>query len=129
LFDRVFYLRNVARLLFIPALVVIAAFALLPDIRLPQFLDWGRHSDLLYHVLAFLLLTAMAALSMRQVLPGVVAMGLLAIILESLQIFVPGREVFWSDLAASLGGVALGAILGWLIVYAWRSRLRMARLT
>lgn len=126
--DRVFYLRNVARLLFVPALIVIAAFALLPDIRLPSFLNWGRHSDLLYHVSAFLLLTAMAALSMRQVLPGVMAMALLAVMLECLQIFVPGREVFWSDLVASLAGVILGAMLAWLAVYMWRSRLRMARL-
>ncbi|MEM9153683.1 MAG: VanZ family protein [Cyanobacteria bacterium P01_F01_bin.33] len=129
MFDRVFYSRNIVRLLFVPAVVVIAAFALLPDIRLPPFLNWGKHSDLLYHVLAFLLLTAMAALSMRQVLPGVMAMALLAVVLECLQTFVPGREVFWSDLVASLAGVILGAMLAWLAIYPWRGRLRTARLT
>ncbi len=117
------------RLPFVPALVVIAAFTLLPDIRMPSFLNWGKHSDLLYHVLAFFLLTAMAALSMRQVLPGVMAVALLAVMLECLQIFVPGREVFWSDLVASLVGLILGAMLAWIADYMRRDRLRMARLT
>lgn len=99
------------RLLFVVGTLALSALALYPDLRLPELSPSGRHTDFFYHMSGFLLLTLFGLATMGRGFKTVAAMAALAIVLEALQYFVPGRRVFASDLFASLLGVTLAAIV------------------
>ena len=104
-----------ARLLFILGLISILGLALYPDLELPEFL-LREHSDFFYHMVGFLLLTMSAVIATDRILSVVVSMAVLAIALELLQAFVPGRSVFLIDVVASLLGVLLVAAFSPLVM-------------
>lgn len=108
------------RLLFVLMLVAIVGLALYPNIRLPELTPSGRHTDFFYHTIGFLSLTASATLILERTLRVVVSIAALAITLELLQAFIPGRSVYLTDLAASLFGVLLGAVMTTLAMHLWR---------
>jgi len=113
-------LRASARLIFGFGAVAVVFLALLPDLQLPKFLLWREHSDVIYHLSGFCVLTAAATMATNRYLLAVIAMMILASALEFLQVLVPGREVWLSDLAASLVGVMLGAVLPLMAIQTWR---------
>ena len=128
LFDRPVVIQSIARAAFLLGAVVMIILALLPDLRLPPVVQLGKYSDIAYHLGGFFVLTALAILATYKIVPPVVWMTILAFLLEFLQAFVPGREVFLSDLAASLAGVVLGAVCVTLAMSAGRSNARPVRL-
>lgn len=103
--------RAAGRLLFLSAAIALSTLALYPDLRLPELPPSGKHTDFFYHMVGFLMLTICGLMTMGRSLKMVVAMAALAVILESLQHFVPGRRVFAIDLVASLLGVTFGTAL------------------
>jgi CDP-diglyceride synthetase len=104
-------LRVGVRVVFVLGTILIIGLALFPDLDLPTLRHWRSYSDIVYHVVGFSVLTALAVTSTNRTVLAMLTMALLATILEFLQILVPGREVWMSDLIASLSGVALGAFL------------------
>ena len=101
----------VGRLLFFLGVIILSALALYPDLKLPEFSPSGEHTDFFFHMIGFLMLTICGLTTMGRRLKMVAAMAVLAIVLEALQYFVPGRRVFAIDLVASLLGVTLGVAL------------------
>ena len=88
--------------------------------------DW---LDKPVHALLFAIHCGLLALSLGSSAPGgrawmvaLPASGLYAVVLEALQIPVPGRYWEWWDVVADLGGAALGAF----VVARSRARLRAA---
>ncbi|NJO35662.1 MAG: hypothetical protein HC869_23880 [Rhodospirillales bacterium] len=115
-----------ARLVFLLVTLMIIILALYPNLKLPDYLLLGQHADFLYHVIGFFVLTAAAAVAMNKFAPTVAAIAALAIGLEMLQALVPGREVFLSDLVASLLGVTLSALFAPFAMQVWRRCARTA---
>lgn len=128
MFDRSVVAQAIVWFAFLIGAVVMIVLALLPDLRLPPLLQLGKHSDIAYHLGGFFVLTALAIVATHKIIPPVVWMVVLACLLEFLQVFVPGREVFLSDLVASLAGVVLGAVLVTLVMSAGRGSARPVRL-
>lgn len=95
------------QLLFGSVFIVVTALALYPDLILPEFALAGRYSDSIYHLAAFLMLTVTAMIATGRMVLVIVWMAALALLLEVLQKFIPGRGVFLSDAIASLLGVGL----------------------
>lgn len=111
---------NIApRLFFVLVLGAVIGLALYPNLRLPELAPTGKHTDFFYHMTAFLLLTASAAIAVSRSLGVVASMAAFAIILELLQAIVPGRGVFLIDAIASLLGVLLGVLLVTLAIEFW----------
>lgn len=121
-------MRTIVRLAFFLATAVTITLALLPDLRLPPLIPWGKHSDIVYHLGAFFVLTAMGILATRKIVPPISCMVIFASLLECLQILVPGRQFSLSDLAASVAGVLIGALLVTLVTTAGRRPLWPVRL-
>jgi len=106
--------------------MTITILALFPNLRLPGLSLWGEHSDFFYHTIGFMVLTAVAAVATERFALAVASIAMLAIGLELLQALVPGREVFLSDLVASLLGVTLSAFLMPIAMQGWRWCVQMA---
>lgn len=98
----------VTRAAFISGLLAIVALALYPDLKLPEHRLTAGGTDFFWHILAFFMLTFGARVIWASGAVVALVMVLLAVSLEFLQYFVPGRGVFLSDVVASLTGVALG---------------------
>ena len=109
-----------ARFLFIFIFISVLGLALYPNLRLPEFTPSGEHSDFVYHMIAFLLLTVSATITLDRIVFVAISMVTLAIALELLQAFVPGRSVFLIDVGASLLGVLLGTLFASLTMQIWR---------
>lgn len=109
-----------ARFLFIFIFISVLGLALYPNLRLPKITPSGEHSDFVYHMIAFLLLTVSAAITLDRKVLAVASMATLAIALELLQAFVPGRSVFLIDAGASLLGVLLGLLFASFTMQLWR---------
>ncbi|MGI9486238.1 MAG: VanZ family protein [Geminicoccaceae bacterium] len=106
----------VIRFLFIFIFISVLGLALYPNLRLPEFTPSGEYSDFVYHMIAFLLLTVSATIALDRNVLVVISMVSLAIALELLQAFVPGRSVFLIDVGASL----LGVLFALLTMQIWR---------
>ena len=126
--DRSVYIRTGLRFALLVGIGVTAALALSPNLRLPPLLHLGGYSDIVYHFVGFFVLTATAILATQKIVPPIVWMVVLATLLECLQSFVPGREVFLSDLVAGLAGVVSGAVLVTLVTSAGPRSTRPVRL-
>jgi len=108
-------------------MIAVVTLALLPNLRLPPLFHFGEYSDAIYHMTGFFVLTAMATLMVGKMATALVSMAALSIGLEGLQAFVPGREVFLSDVIASLTGVGFGALFMFMIKQPWRRRVHAVR--
>ena len=111
-----------ARFLFVLALITLVALALYPNLDLPPIAPSGRHSDFVYHMIGFLLLSITAMAACNRMMLVLFSMAALAVLLECLQFFVPGRGVFMIDVIASLLGVGLSWPLSALAIH-WHRRL------
>lgn len=100
-------------------LIAVLGLALYPNLRLPELPPSGEYTDFIYHMIAFLSLTASATIAIERNLTVAASMAALAIALEFLQIFVPGRGVFLIDVVASLLGVLLGTLFA-AVIPLWR---------
>lgn len=109
-----------ARFLFGTALIVLTILALYPDLVLPEFAPSGRHTDFFYHMLGFLVLATTALAATGRTAFVLISMAILAVMLELLQMFVPGRGVFVIDVIASLLGVGLSWPLFVISTYGYR---------
>lgn len=110
------------RFSFWAALLVIAGFALYPDLRLPEPAMTRGFTDKIYHVLGFMILVLLAGTAWRfgpRLGSGLV---LSAIALEPLQLLTRGRGVFLADAIANLVGVAFGMLLLWTWAHRFRRR-------
>lgn len=92
---------------------MIAVLSLFPDTE-----GFGRRATVEFdHLVAYWALTILWLLTCRGaaafVLPGVLAYGL---VLELLQIVIPGRSFEWLDLVSN----AIGTFAGWGSVLMWR---------
>ena len=116
------------RLLFVLAFILLVALALYPDLDLPTFAPSGRHTDFVYHVVGFQVLSAMAMAASGRIMLALFSMAALAVLLECLQIFVPGRGVYMIDVIASLLGVGLSWPLFVVASHGYRRLLGAARL-
>lgn len=116
-----------ARLMLALTVMTIVTLALFPNLRLPDFMLLGQHADFFYHSIGFFVLTAVAAAVVGNVLLTVGSIAALAAGLEMLQALVPGREVFLSDLMASLFGTVLSALIVPFALQGWRRYVRAAR--
>lgn len=112
--------NTAARFSFILILIAVLGLALYPNLRLPELPPSGKHTDFVYHMAAFLLLTVSAKIAMARSVRVIISMATLAIVLEVLQAIIPGRRVFLIDVVASLLGVLLGALLATLAIQLWR---------
>ena len=106
-------IRQLARAAFVLAGTAIAIASLVPSLSPP-----GQHQlDKAVHVGAFALLALLAVVG-HQTGGGrwkaLFAAGLLAVGIEVAQSFVPGRVGSLFDAAASLAGLPLGYVAGWL---------------
>lgn len=115
--------NSVARIVLSIGIASIIGLALYPNLKLPNFAPSGEHTDLFYHMIAFLLLTVSATITLERDLLVMTLMAGFAIALELLQAFVPGRRVFFTDAIASLLGVLLGTLL-MLVATKFRRRWR-----
>lgn len=89
----------------------------LPGQPIPPDLTWIAHGVM------YFLLGLICAAALRRALPAVVAMLLvLGVGLELAQALVPHRVVGWPDLAANLGGAALGLAAFLAARQIWRRR-------
>ena len=91
------------------ALLTVSYLMLTPEPPHPQMLDFNQ-SDKLEHLISFLILAFLADVGWAE--SGFVARKYLpllgyAIVIESLQYFVPGREVSSLDLLANASGLLL----------------------
>jgi VanZ family protein len=93
--------------------------ALDPTGMLPFTPPFGAFNDKFLHAGAFALLAAIVTL--RGPAPrALIALVVLAVVIETAQIIIPEREADLGDLAASLAGIALA----WLVVAAGRVVIR-----
>ncbi len=93
----------------------VAVASLYPRLQLPGV---GEGGDLVFHGAACGTLVIIGGMLWRRLRWVAVAVLLYATLLEALQYFVPGREVYLSDLAANLVGILAGLA----IVALWRRR-------
>ena len=93
----------------------IAVASLTPRLQLPGV---GEGFDLVFHGAACGTLVIIGGMLWRRLRWVSVALLLYATLLEALQYFVPGRDIFFSDLAANLVGI----LSGMAIVALWRRR-------
>lgn len=89
-------------------LVAVAVLALSPEP--PRELDTGW--DLSNHALAFCALGFAACLArpgpLRRMLPALAGVLAFGVLIELLQLVIPGRQGEWRDLAADAVGLAIG---------------------
>jgi VanZ family protein len=107
--------------LYIGWIVIIAVLTLIPGKALPQF-DWNFLSiDKIIHFSIFCIMTFLGAISLKNghrfaktTIPVLVSL-LIAIFygtfLELMQSFIPNREFDYADLAANIGGSAVGVLV------------------
>ena len=99
-----------ARYVFIGGLIAVAALSLVPVEKMPGV----GLSDKLGHFLAYAALGLTGALGYAgrwRPLAVVLAIVALGLVLECLQLFVPGRTFSGLDIVANIIGTALGAIM------------------
>ena len=90
---------------------VTASLALDPAGRLPFTPPFGGWNDKVEHACAFALLAAIVAL--RGPAPrALIALVVLAVVIEIAQIFIPQRQADLADLTASLAGIIAGGLIG-----------------
>ena len=89
---------------FVLALAVVSWFALAPQQTLPPVHLW----DKLSHAMAFAGLMLLAKCGWKVMRPLAITAGLLGygLLIEVLQLWVPGRQFSWLDLVADAAGIA-----------------------
>ena len=114
-----------ARGLLVLLSIALVTLALFPDLDLPTLAPSGEHTDVVYHVIGFLVVTMTAMAASGRIMVALATMAALAVLLEGLQWFVPGRRVYLIDAIASLTGVGLSWPLCAVVTY-WRRRTMSA---
>jgi VanZ family protein len=86
----------------------------------------GGISDKLLHFLAYVALSLVfaAAFSRRHWLAIAIGLAVFGALIELLQHWLPGRRAGeWMDLAANLGGIAVGLAVALAVPHSWRQKL------
>ena len=98
------------RLGFCVTALVVAGFALYPNLQLPEPAVTKGFTDKIYHIVGCMLLVLLAAAAWR--IPGWLLYFAfpMSVILEVIQGVSPGRSVHVTDMLANLGGVALAIL-------------------
>lgn len=113
-------------LLWLAGLIALAPLSLLPGTAPPTAIwDVELSLDKVFHVIAYGGLAGIPMLALKRPgrrVAGVAVAFLASVAYEFGQAYVPGRSFGLDDLAANLGGVALGIVLG-----LWIRRLPDAR--
>lgn len=102
--------QSVAGVLFIGDIFLMTILALQPMPMQGSI----HHADKVLHFLAYLVLTGLAFLFVRQIKPFVkccVALIIYGGIIELLQSFMPGRYMSFADFVANIGGIAFAVML------------------
>ena len=97
--------------LFVVAVLLTLYYGVISDGPLPDHRLIVGFNDLFLHAMAFLVLSFLAFLIWGHVVRSVLALGLVAVILEFVQIFEPMRDANLLDVLASLSGVFAGLCL------------------
>ena len=111
--------RALLSLSLILAGILIAVASLYPRLQVQSPWVDGEGFDLGFHGAAYGVLVILAGMLQFRLRWAVVAVLVYSTLLEGFQYFVPGREVYLSDLAANMVGI----LAGMAIVALWRSQL------
>lgn len=95
------------RLGFLLTALLVAGFALYPNLQLPEPTLTKGFTDKIYHVLGCMTLVLLAAGAWRIPIRVLCLALPLSIVLELIQNVAPGRGVHIGDMIANLGGVVL----------------------
>ncbi len=96
---------------------VILALTVAPSHKIPEPPDWSISADKLVHFLMFMILSLLLLFrrysngrlwNHRQLIPIIVLLTTYGLLLEMVQLLVPGRDFSWLDLISD----AMGAIAG-----------------
>ncbi|MGI9449873.1 MAG: hypothetical protein ACR2QH_04425 [Geminicoccaceae bacterium] len=95
---------------FCAAALVVAGFALYPNLQLPEPALTRGFTDKIYHVVGCMTLVLLAATGWRVPIWALCLALPLSIGLEFIQGVAPGRGVHVTDMIANLGGVSLALL-------------------
>lgn len=98
------------RLGFCVTALLVAGFALYPNLQLPEPTITRGFTDKIYHFVGCMSLVLLAATAWRVPTWVLCSAFPLSVILEFIQGVVPGRGVHVADMIANLGGVALAVL-------------------
>lgn len=99
------------RLAFYLMAVVVAGFALYPNLQLPEPALTRGFTDKIYHSVGCMSLVLLASAAWRIPKWALLLALPLSVVLEFLQGVAPGRTVHIADMIANVGGVALAMAL------------------
>ena len=101
------------QLIFISYVFIVIALSLIPT----PVSGTGMYSDKIAHLLAYMLMSVLAFLSVSTINKRIYLFILIICIgltLEVLQNFIPGRQFAVLDILANFIGLLLGYVLGWI---------------
>lgn len=104
-------IMSLLRLGFCLTAVVVAGFALYPNLQLPEPALTQGFTDKIYHSVGCMILVLLAATAWRVPIWALLLALPLSVCLEFIQGVAPGRSVHVADMIANLCGVALAMIL------------------
>ena|GEM_PF-4222693 len=107
-------------LIIICVLGYVLNFAIFTDQALPDHWRLRGHNDTVLHIGAFLCLTFICTLNSRYWLQLALGLGVLAVLIEGVQFWIPRRTAGLDDVLASLTGVFIGLCLSKIVEACWR---------
>ncbi len=99
------------RLSFCVAALVVAGFALYPNLQLPEPALTRGFTDKIYHLVGCMTLVLIAATAWRVRIQTLCLALPLSVVLEVIQGVAPGRGVHVADMIANLGGFVLAILI------------------